>query len=141
MSVNQGVAPPDFETDVGKVRALLGDTNWESLDPEIPGEGTYDKYSDAELQVYLNQSGSVEGAVATAYLQMASSAAEEAKAVKDYDLQVDLTKRAEALRKIAEMWESKASETSLDYFNVVDTVVTKDPHRTPELAQREFRWI
>lgn len=37
MAENRGVAPPDFTTDVGMVRANIGDVTWEEFDPPQPG--------------------------------------------------------------------------------------------------------
>lgn len=135
MAVNRGIAPPDYDSEVGEVRALIGDVNYKPFDPDEPGFGVYEMYSDDELEVFLERADSVEGAVASAYLQMAGAAAREAKMVKDYDLQVDLNKRADALRRMAELWISKSEAGYSDFFEAVDTVVGK-VCRVPELSAR-----
>lgn len=138
MAVNRGIAPPDYSSEVGEVRAHIGDVNYEPFDPDEPGFGVYEMYSDDELEVFLERADSVEGAVASAYLQMAGAAAREAKMVKDYDLQVDLVKRADALRRMAELWISKSEAGYSDFFEAVDTVVDR-VYRVPELSARPFR--
>lgn len=134
MAENRGVAPPDMATKVGQFRALVGDVEYTEYDPPQPGFGMYKKFSDTEIEGFLAVSeGSLAGAAYFAYLQIASSAALESKSVKDYDLQIDLTKRAGDLRAIAQMWKDKWDAESADIFEVFDTVGT--PGCYPELAQ------
>ena len=72
---NKGVAPADLTTDVGRLRAILGDMDYVPLDPPEAGFGDYGMYSDGELSVFLGQGESVEGGAYFAYMQMAAAAA------------------------------------------------------------------
>lgn len=122
MAVNEGVAPPDLTSPVGKFRALIGDVEYEDLDPPVPGKGSYKKFSDIEIEGFLLvANGSVESAIGFAYLQLASSAAEQSKSVQDFDLKIDLTKRAADLRAIAEMWFERGDLEGADIFELFDT--------------------
>lgn len=133
MAINRGIAPPDITTEVGKFRALVGDLSYTELDPPEAGFGNYSLFSDDEIKVFLDTSTSKEGAAALAYTQLAGAAAIESKNVKDYDLQVDLTKRATDLRLIAAMWQDKADAATADIFELFDVNI-RDGDCTPELA-------
>src|SRR5690606_23937619 len=83
--------------------------------------GMYRKMSDAEIEAFLALSDqSPEGAVYFAYLQMASDAAMESRTVKDFDLSIDLTKRATDLRLMAIQWKEAWDQVSADIFEVFD---------------------
>lgn len=119
MTVNRGIAPPDFETPVGAFRVLLGDVSFVPLDPVEQGYGSYNLFSDAEIEVFLTHSdGSEVGAAYFAYLQLAGEAAQEAKMVKDFDLQVDLTKRSSELRQVAREFKDRWDSLEVDIFEV-----------------------
>ena len=93
------VIPPDPDTETGQFRFLIGDVEY---DLET---GTYKRFSDGSIQSFLAQGdGNMNRAIGYAYLTLASQAAEQSKTVKDYDLQIDLTKRAGDLRNTAAMW-------------------------------------
>lgn len=132
MTVNRGVAPLNPASEVGQMRLLLGDTTYVAMVPVEPGFGNYTLFSDNEITAFLVSGGSQEGAAALAYLQLAGAAAMESKSIKDVDLQVDLTKRANDLRQIAAMWQSKADAAAADVFELFDTVAPATC--TPELA-------
>lgn len=137
MAINKGVAPPDISTEVGKFRALVGDLSYTDLTPPVPGFGNYTLFSDFEIEVFLAASGSLEGAAALAYTQLAGSAALESKTVKDFDLSVDLSKKATDLRLIAAMWQDKADAASADVFELFDVSI-RDSNCTPELAAKSY---
>lgn len=121
MAENRGIAPPDLQTPVGQVRALLGDVEYTEFDPPEPGFGMYRLVSDAEIEGFLLASdGDLNGAVYFAYLQFAGAAAFESKSVKDFDLMVDTTKRAGELRLIASMWLDKWNAATADIFELFD---------------------
>jgi hypothetical protein len=132
MSVNRGVAPLDPASEVGQMRLLLGDTSYVPLAPPEVGFGNYKLFSDDEITTFLVTATSQEGAAALAYLQLAGAAAMESRSVKDVDLQVDLTKRANDLRQIAAMWQGRADAAAADVFELFDTVAPTTC--TPELA-------
>lgn len=93
------VYPPDPDTEVGQMRFLIGDTEYDS------DTGTYKRFSDGSIQSFLLQGdGNMNRAIGYAYLALASQAAELSKSVKDYDLALDTTKRAADLRNTALMW-------------------------------------
>lgn len=122
MAVNKGVAPPDMTSDLGKLRAILGDLEYVDLVPPEVGFGSYRLFGDAELEAFLETGGSIEAAAYMAYMQLAASAAMESKSVKDLDLQIDLTKRATDLRLIAADWKDRADALDADIFELFDTV-------------------
>lgn len=138
MAVNKGVAPPDYNTDVGKFRATVGDTHYVELDPPKPGFGDYDLFSDGEIQVFLDTHDSFEGAIGFAYLSLATSAALEAKSVKDFDLQVNTEKRAGELRALAQFWFDRDADLSADIFETFDTVIESGRKCVPELAAKPW---
>lgn len=106
---NPGAHPVDLASPVGQVRAMVGDLNSEPYTPVEPGFQSFEKFSDAEIETYLAQGdGSINRAIGYSYLYLAGQAAMESLAVKDYDLQVDSTKRAADLRAIAQMWFGQA---------------------------------
>lgn len=115
---NKGVAPADLTSDVGRLRAILGDMDYVPLDPPEAGFGDYGMYSDGELSVFLGQGESVEGGAYFAYMQMAAAAAMESRSVKDFDLSIDLTRRSGDLRAIAQMWWERAEALTADIFEV-----------------------
>lgn len=133
MNDNRGVAPLDPSSDVGRVRIQLGDVVYQPYDPPEPGYGKYSDYSDEELLSYLEQGGSVEEAMYRIYLQMAASAAREAKQIQDFDLKINTEKRAEALLKLAQEWRAAASQAAADIFEVFD--LGSGCGCVPELAQ------
>lgn len=133
MAENRGIAPPDLTTPVGKFRALFGDVEYEEFDPPETGYGKYQKFSDVEIQGFLEVADdSPEGAMYFAYMQLAGSAAIDSKSVKDLDLQVDLTKRSTDLRAIAQIWKDQWDSSTGDIFEVFD--IGEPPLSRPELS-------
>lgn len=124
---NPGVAPLDPSTLVGQFRLVYGDTHSEPYSPVESGFQNYDELSDDEIESYLvSGSGSISRSIGYYYLSMAGQAAKLAKQIKDYDLQVDTTKRASLLTGIASQWFERADkeddENGLsDIFDVFDT--------------------
>lgn len=117
---NPGQFPVDLESDVGKFRALVGDLSSTPYDPPEAGFGDYEKFSDDEIEGYLAQAeGSIPRAIGYAYLYLAGQAALTSTSVRDYDLALDTTKRADGLIAIANMWFGKADAEEADYFDVV----------------------
>ena len=112
---NPGRHPLDPDSDVGKLRILIGDTLSEPYDPVEPGIQNYQMFSDAELEGFLLAGDeSLFRAAGFAYLQLAARAALESKSVKDYDLSLDVTKRSNDLREIARMWFQRADDEDVD---------------------------
>lgn len=124
MADNPGAYPLDPTTDVGRLRVTIGDTVSTPYSPVRPGEQNYGMFSDVELEVYLDQGGGVLRAAGLAYTSLAAQASLHAKSVKDYDLSVDLTKRGDALLKIAQEFFDLADGQdagSADGFEIVQT--------------------
>lgn len=121
---NRGIAPFDPGTDIGRFRVRAGDTTWTELDPPEPGYGHYEKWSDAEIQVFL-ESPSLEWGIYEAYLQLATSAAIESREISDFDLKVSTSKRADQLFRIAQEWRDIAAgedaSAAEEAFEIVPT--------------------
>lgn len=106
---NPGEFPLDPTSNVGKFRLVYGDTGSTPYSPVEPGYQNYTELSDAEIEAFLaTGSDSINRAIGYYYLSLAGKAALVAKQVRDYDLQVDTTKRAADLRAIAQWWFDQA---------------------------------
>jgi hypothetical protein len=98
-NTEQGVAPPDTDTDVGQLRYLIPDSSYEELDPPVAGQGLYLWFSDSALETFLDQADDdLDIAKVMAWEQIADYYASEAVSVTTDDLRVDLTKRAQFWR-------------------------------------------
>lgn len=132
---NEGVIPVLADNAVGRVRMYVGDTAYTTVSSTV-GDFTY--LSDAEITAFLSLGANSE-LIATAYalLSLASQAALESKSVKDYDLQIDLTKRAGDLRASAAMFFDRAENGTVEneYF---DIVTTGHYQTTGELVESEL---
>lgn len=142
MSELKGRYPIEPETPVGQVRLIVGDIRITN-DPCPPGSmGHYEMFSDDQIRAFLEAAdGSVDLAVAYAYLNLAGRAASESETVKDYDLTVDLTKKATDYRNLAEIWFDRARHgddlEAEDAFEIVPTGRTSGRTR-PELSAWSF---
>lgn len=119
---NEGVAPPDFDTDVGKVRALLGDTDPQNVSL---GEGEYLYFGDDEIAAFLTMYGdNVKLAAARCMETIASSQALLLKSWSSDDLSVNGDRIAESLRKIAaQLREEAIADEASEYFNLISMFV------------------
>lgn len=107
---NPGIAPADLSTDVGKFRQNTQDLVYTELDPPVSGEGDYRYNSDAEIEAWLEQGGSLYWALAWYYLASAREATMEAKDIRDHDLSVKTERRAELLQRYADRFWALAEE-------------------------------
>ncbi len=132
---NFGVSPVDFDTDVGKVRVLLGDTEAENVESGI---GEYMYFSDAEINAFLEMYGeNVKLAAARAMETIASSQALLLKSWSTDDLAVNGDRIAESLRKIAaQLREEALSEEASEYFNLIRMYVDGQDH--DDFAEQEY---
>lgn len=145
---NPGQYPVDLASKVGQFRALTGDLNSTPYDPVEPGYQNFDKFSDAEIEGYLTQGGdSVARAIGYSYLYLAGQAALESKTIKDYDLQIDKTKRATDLTNIAKLWFSQADGEEViageEAFEIVPTGTRGGPfipEGTIPIWGRQYTW-
>ncbi len=141
---NKGVAPPDPETEVGRVRYLIGDTEYVELEPPEEGFGSYQVASDGQIEAALIRAEGNENRTAGyVYTMLASQAAVESKMVQDYDLRLDTTKRAADLRAAAQMWfdladEEDDAEGLGDIFEFTP-VGAREKHVHPELTPWPYR--
>ena len=122
---NTGVAPTDFTTDVGKVRALLGDTDPTDVSA---GEGTYMYFSDDEIGAFLTMYGdNVKLAAARCLETIAGSQALLLKSWSSDDLTVNGDRIAESLRKLAaQLREEALVDESNEYFNMIAMFIDDD---------------
>lgn len=128
MTANQGVAPPAFDTAVGQVRLLIGDTDPQNVSG---GFGTYAFYSDAELTALLTLHGSDARRCAVACLRaIAITPALKLKKWSSADLMVDGPAITNSLLAAARAIESginaDAVTTGGDFVQIVSP-------KTPEL--------
>jgi hypothetical protein len=122
---NEGAAPPDYTTDVGKVRVLLGDTNPTDVSA---GEGTYLYFSDDEIAAFLTMYGdNVKLASARCLETIAGSQALLLKSWSSDDLTVNGDRITESLRKLAaQLREEALVDESNEYFNMIAMFVDDD---------------
>ena len=113
---NPGEHPLDPESLVGRFRLTYGDVYSEPYTPVVPGVQNYKELSDAEIEAFLAQSTneSIPRAIGLYVLSLATRAALEAKTVKDYDLQLDNTKRSGELRAAAQLWFDRADAEDIE---------------------------
>lgn len=112
--INAGTNPPDFNAPTGQFRLIANDTVATDSTPPVAGQGEYALFSDNEIAGYMAlHPDSLLRAVGTAYLALSGRAAMEAKLIKDYDLQVDLSKRAAALAEAASAYFERADAEDL----------------------------
>lgn len=109
MSINRGVAPPDKGTNVGKMRYALGDASFTELDPPEAGFGSYQLFSDDELEVMLALSDdNVARAVAIAYRKIGAQWASTGVAIKTDDLSYSAKESVGNWLNLADYWEKVA---------------------------------
>lgn len=107
--------PVDYETDEGKVRLLIADTDENNL-----------LFSDSQISGFLGiaRNGSVKRAAADALDAIATSEALIGKVIRTQDLQTDGAKLADALRKHATELRRQADDDDADdggasFFDIV----------------------
>ena len=122
---NTGVAPPNFSTDIGQVRALLGDTDPTDISG---GEGTYLYFSDDEIAAFLTMYGdNVKLAAARCLETISMSQALLLKSWSSDDLTVNGDRIAESLRKLAaQLREEALQDESSEYFNMIAMFIDDD---------------
>lgn len=129
---NEGIAPPDFGTDTGKFRLLIGDLNATNINA---GEGEYTFFSDLEIAGYLTLNTSIYRAAGMALNALATQAADQAHSIRDYDLQVDLRQRAEQFREQAKQMFAQADIIDMEGDEGFQIVRTGRRRTWAELAE------
>ncbi len=132
---NEGVAPPNFSSDVGQVRVLLGDTVAGNI---ISGVGEYVYFGDDELNAFLTMYGdNVKLAAARGLETISMSQVLLLKSWSSDDLTVNGDRIAESLRKLAaQLREEALQEESSEYFNMIAMFVDDDNDGMPD----EYPW-
>ena len=122
------------------------------LDPAVDGFQSYLINSDAEIESFLALGADSQSrAIGHWYLSMSGAAARESKSVKDYDLQIDLTKRSNDLRATALLYFSQADEEDSaaglnEAFEIVPTgrpyphYPFAEAEQPPYISYRTGRW-
>ena len=113
---NPGLYPLEPDTPVGLFRLTYGDVYSEPYERVVSGIQNYKELSDADIEAFLAQSTneSIPRAIGLYVLSLATRAALEAKTVKDYDLQLDNTKRSGELRAAAQLWFDRADAEDIE---------------------------
>lgn len=137
---NRGTYPIDTTTDVGRLRMMLGDTDSKPLDPVEIGYQDYARFSDAQLQAFVDMAGGsfVPGEAGTwamvyAYRYLQSTAASRSGSYKTYDLTVASTE-ADVWGALAASWQEQAEAEDAD---ADDSVLVVDSNR-PSVVTRAF---
>lgn len=122
MTTNLGVAPPDYATEVGRVRLLTSDVDATDI---ASGNGTYVWSSDGEITALIELKGSVEHAALHILRLVAMTPALQYKKWSSADLSVDGPAITRALRELINDIEKTlnrdAAELASEYVNVVNT--------------------
>jgi hypothetical protein len=128
---NLGASPVDYNTDIGKVRALLGDT-------QADDSGEYMYFGDDEIAAFLTMYGdNVKLAAARCLETISMSQALLLKSWTSDDLTVNGDRIAESLRKLAaQLREEALADESSEYFNMIAMYVEED-HYT-DFAERPY---
>lgn len=122
--MNPGAAPLDPTSPVGQLRALVGDTQFDALDPAVDGQGDYYVWSDASLAAILAlHAGNAQRAAGNLYLQLAAEFAQSGRSVKTDDLAINTLGRGDTLLKVAQSFLDEATATenaaSSDTFQII----------------------
>jgi hypothetical protein len=142
--VNRGVAPADSSTPIGQLRNIIGDVAYTELDPVEPGFGNYAAFSDDQLQSFLDLgTGNLAYGVGYAYTTLAAQFAADAIKVTTDDEAIDLTQRAESMRKIANDWFNRGDANAAandTYFSIVYPEYECGSEFPPELSIGTIDW-
>lgn len=138
---NDGLIPIDYTSNVGKLRALIGDVDYVPIDSDT---GDFASFSDAQLQSFLTIGGSnLANGAGYAYLTLAGQFAAEAIKVTTDDESIDLSSRADQMRKLAAEWFTRGNASDaaggVDYFDITYPTF-HDDYCNPELAQWPNLW-
>lgn len=132
---NSGVSPVQYDTDTGKVRTLLGDTEAENV---VNGVGEYMYFGDDEISAFLTMYGdNVKLATARCMETISMSQALLLKSFSSDDLTVNGDRIAESLRKLAaQLREEALQDEASEYFEMISMFVDMDHDGLPD----EYPW-
>ena len=125
MTVNEGATPPDFDTEVGRVRLLTSDTDATPLTPPVSGRGEYLWQGDIEIQALIDLTGSPQHAALRILRLVAMTPALQYKKWSSADLSVDGAAITRALRElindIERNLDSQTDAATSEYAALVNT--------------------
>lgn len=116
-----GIYPPDFTTDVGRVRLLIGDLSATNV---TGGSGDFLFYADTDIAGFLTLDANIYRAAGFALNALAAQAADQAQLSKDYDLTLDARQKAEQFREQAKAMFAQADRVDAEGdtgFQIVST--------------------
>lgn len=134
----RGIAPPDPTTDVGKFRLASGDSEWQPYDPDQPGYGLYQLWTDDEITalIYI-AGGSIARAISLAYAQIGAAWASTGATIKTDDLSYSVKDSVGNWLSLSQYWRDIADgqddNAANDMFDMV-VVRGESPFRKPEAA-------
>lgn len=100
---NEGAVPVDFDTAVGEVRLLIGDTDpTPGSEDATSGTGAFVFYSDREIEAFIRSAGGARPAAAGILRAIAASTALKLKKWSSADLMVDGPAIADSLLRAAD---------------------------------------
>lgn len=127
-----GAYPPNFTTDTGKVRLLIGDLVATNV---VGGSGDYLFFSDDDIAGYLLLSDNIYRVAGFALNGLAAVAADQAESIKDYDLAVDRRQKAEQFREQAKQMFAQAERADAEGSEGFQIVSTGKRYTLEELAE------
>lgn len=132
---NSGVSPVEYDTDIGKVRTLLGDTQAENV---VAGVGEYLYFGDDEIAAFLTMYGdNVKLATARCMETISMSQALLLKSWSSDDLTVNGDRIAESMRRLAaQLREEALQDEASEYFEMISMFVDMDHDGLPD----EYPW-
>lgn len=132
---NSGVSPVEYDTDIGKVRTLLGDTEAENV---VAGVGEYLYFGDDEIAAFLTMYGdNVKLATARCMETISMSQALLLKSWSSDDLTVNGDRIAESMRRLAaQLREEALQDEASEYFEMISMFVDLDHDGLPD----EYPW-
>ena len=139
---NVGVAPPDKDTTVGRMRLALGDAEFVPLDPPEAGKGQYALFSDDALEAFLALADdNVPRAIAMAYRQIGASWASTGASIKTDDLSYSAKDSVGNWLNLANYWDKVAADQDArainNYFDLVE-IGARSGACFPEAAPRPW---
>lgn len=127
-----GIYPPDFTTDIGRMRLLIGDLAATNI---VSPNGDYLFYSDADIAGFLTLDGNIYRCAGFALNALATQAANEAESVKDYDIAIDRRQKAEQFREQAKAMFAQAERVDAEGDTGFQIVSTGRRYTPAELAE------
>jgi hypothetical protein len=131
MATNIGITPPDYNSPIGLVRVLVGDTDAKNI---VDGKGEYAFYSDDELDALLSiYAGNVRRTAIIVLTNVAMSRALLLGKWTSDDLSVDgpaiIAAMEKTIKRLAD--ELANEEAGADvYFDIVPTGIDRNSYRT-----------